>query len=863
MERRPFVAIACTWVAGTAAVSLSHGQEAVLLLAGLLFIFVAAALTGKSTWLITVCCSLALLGAAAQRTAVDNGNTSQIIMPHNISSADAVLTGYISSTVEVDGDLVTLELTGRTIKMSTAAAEQQIREKVLLRVKLRQQAEQQLASAWARGDTVEVTGRLEQPGQAGNFGAFDYRDYLHKRGIHWQLQAEGTDSVGLGYPGQVPLYVKPLRKLDDIRSRIGQLMDALYPEGDAGYMKGLVAGIRSDLNPEQFDEFSRLGLTHVLAISGLHVAVVVFLILKILSWIRVTRERSLAIAIALMPVYMMLTGASPSAVRACLMAMLALWLARRNALKDGFHLLSAAAMLMLIWDARLIGDVSFQLSFVVTAGLILFVPAVTASLPVWKWLKAPLAVAVTAQAVSFPLTVYYFHSVHLLSLPANLILVPFISFIVMPLGMASIVFGAVWLPLGKIPAMLASLGNRWTFDLVDWLSSFGALRTVWSQPSWAWVFCAYLVMGLMIVLLNCRLSRKREEQWWREKESESRSAAAVGDITAPLTMLRPKLRSKGVTFYAIGAGVLMLVWLLWGVRPAAFDEAGKIMFLDVGQADSILVRTGGGKHILIDSGGAIRFRKPGDEWRERRDPYEPGRKLIVPLLLQRGVRELDALVLTHLDADHIGGAKAVIANIPVRKIWFNGTLKDSSAVKELFQLALNKNIPCFAVDSSMRWAVDGTTSISILYPQTADARAADDIPFINEQNERSIVLLVTVYGRRFLLPGDVGAAAEQEIVGSNAPLLLHAAADVLKAAHHGSKTSTSFPWLAYWQPAETVISVGRNNLYGHPAPEVVQRITDSGSSLFRTDVHGEVQYRIAPNGELSRRIKHFTNAGQQ
>jgi competence protein ComEC len=860
MGKRPLVAIACSWVAGAAVLSLWQGWEAVFVLAGLLTLLVASALMGKPRWPIAVCCALALLGAAGHRAAADHGNTSAIIIPQNVSAADAVATGYISSTVEVDGDLVTLELTVHTLQLSTMAAEQHIHEKVLLRVKLQQQPEQKQASAWGRGDALRVTGRLELPGEAGNFGAFDYRDYLQKRGIHWQLQAQGTDSVDFGYQTKVPLYVKPLRTLDDIRSHIAQLMDSLYPDGDAGYMKGLVAGIRSDLNPEQFDDFSRLGLTHVLAISGLHVAVVVFLILKISSWMRLTRERSLAIAIALMPVYMMLTGASPSAVRACLMAMLALWLARRNALKDGLHLLSAAAMLMLIWDPLLIEDVSFQLSFIVTAGLILCVSTVTASLPVWKWLRGPLAVALTAQAVSFPVTVYYFHSVHLLSLPANLILVPFISFIVMPLGMVSVVFGAIWLPSGKIAAMLASLGNRWTFDLVDWLSGFGALRTVWPQPSWTWVFSAYLVMGAIFVLLNSRLARKREEDWWREKESESRVDTALSDITAPLNFSRPQLKSKGLAFYSIGAGTLTLMWLVWGFQPAVFDGAGKVMFLDVGQADSILVRTGEGRHILIDSGGSVLFRKAGNEWRERRDPFDPGRKLIVPLLLQRGVRELDALVLTHLDTDHIGGAKAVIASIPVRKILFNGTLKDSSAVKELFQLALDNEIPCYAADASMNWEIDGTTRISILYPQTAHGEPEVTIPFINEQNERSIVLLVTVYGRRFLLPGDVESAGEVEIVNARP---FNGAADVLKAAHHGSKTSTSRPWLSYWQPVETVISVGRNNLYGHPNGDVVQRIADSGSLLFRTDRHGEIEYRISPDGQLSRRIKHFINGERQ
>jgi competence protein ComEC len=181
------------------------------------------------------------------------------------------------------------------------------------------------------------------------------------------------------------------------------------------------------------------------------------MLLQLTGWLRMTRERSLELTIAMMPVYMMVTGASPSAVRACLMAMIALWLARQHALKDGLHLLCAAAVAMLVWNPLLIEDVSFQLSFLVTAGLILLVPTFTELIPLRSnGLKGAIAVTLTAQLASFPVSVYYFHSMHLLSLPANFVLVPFISFVVMPLGMASLLLGALWNPLGVIPAKLAS-----------------------------------------------------------------------------------------------------------------------------------------------------------------------------------------------------------------------------------------------------------------------------------------------------------------------------------------------------------------------------------------------------------------------
>jgi competence protein ComEC len=859
MGRRPLVAVACCWVTGTSILSLCKGLDAITAVVALLLLLIGMGLLRQMSWKILFVCGLALLLSFGERVWIERGNVSDFTASAAPEGIEAILTGYIASTVDVDGDLVKFRLKANRLQLSLSSPDQRMNDAVLIRVKLTEQSEQQSASRWKRGDTVRVAGVMELPGDAGNFGAFDYRSYLKKQGIHWQLTAKGTDSVTPTHEN-ILLSMKGLRLLDDLRKAIGGLMDRMYPHGDSGYMKGLVVGIRSDLDPEQFDDFARLGLTHVLAISGLHVGVIVFLLLQIGAWMRLTRERTLDITIALMPVYMMITGASPSAVRACLMAMLALWLARRHALKDGLHLLSAAALLMLVWNPALIADVSFQLSFIVTAGLLLFVPTVTESLPLpWKWLRGAVAVTLTAQVVSFPLTAYYFHTFHLLSLPANLLLVPFISFIVMPLGMASIVLGAMWLPMGIVPAKLATMGNQLTFALVDGLSRFDELRTVWPQPSLLWVVIAYILMGSGVVLLKRRIVDKNEREWWTNQFAEGTLERERDEITAPLIYESPlPYYSKRISLlYRSGVAAFVFVWLLWGYQPEQLDRGATVSFINVGQGDSILIRTGEGKHILIDTGGTFNFRKPGEEWRERRDPYEVGRKLLVPLLLKRGIRELDALVITHLDADHMGGAQAIIGNIPVRTILFNGTVRDTLPSISLYKMALDNHIPCYSVHAPMEWEVDQSTKLSVLNPIVEQTGQGDTIEVLDKQNDRSIVLLVAVYGRSFLLTGDLEMNGEQTVIeteikkGDNNKLLQ---IDVMKAGHHGSKSSTSQAWLDYWIPQETVISAGRNNLYGHPHPTVMQRLSASGSRILRTDQDGEIQYRILSDGTLMRRV---------
>lgn len=855
MNRRPLVAIACCFAIGTAIPSVCTGVGGTYFLVGLSLCVVALGVTGYAKWSITLLCLAALYGAAGERWWVEHNLATRIVMQEDVTEADTVVHGIVTSPVVVDGDLASFKLRTTTIALTAKSTPDKLFETIMVRVKLAKEEERRIASAWQRGDRLQLSGVLASPSDAGNFGAFDYREYLSKQGVHWTLTVKGTGSARI-LGGAVPFKLRPLRALDHFRAGMSDLMDRLYPHGDAGYMKGLVAGITSDIDARQYDDFAKLGLTHILAISGLHVAVIVFILLQLGTWLRLTRERTIDMTIATMPVYMLATGASPSAIRACVMAMLALGLARKHRLKDGLHLLAATAVVMLLWNPLLIEDVSFQLSFIVTAGLLLFVPVVTASLPLrWPWLRSSLAVALTAQAVSFPVTVYYFHAVHVLSLVANFVLVPFVSFIILPLGMASVAFGALWEPLGKPPAMLASIGNELTFKIVDGLAYSARLRTVWPQPSLVWVLVGFAGMGGIAMLLRRRQARLQENQWWSDRFEYARKEAERQSATAPLALEQharmPSLPTKLLT---IGFASLMLLWLVWGVRPDWTSQDGKVMFLDVGQGDSILIRSGGGKHVLIDTGGNVSFRKPGEEWRDRSDPYEVGRKLLVPLLLQRGVRQLDALLLTHLDADHIGGAAAVIDNIPVRAILFNGTLKNSPGAKSLFGLAIQRGIPCYAVSAPMNWEVDSSLKVAFLYPAT-EQTLRNAIPIADDQNASSVVVRLDLYGRTFVLPGDLEAEGERSVIAIDGGAVQQVKVDVLKAGHHGSKTSTTRPWLDYWHPMDTVISVGRNNLYGHPHPTVVARLEASGTVIFRTDLNGEIQYRVHPDGSMERRTK--------
>ncbi|WP_265415913.1 DNA internalization-related competence protein ComEC/Rec2 [Paenibacillus albus] len=568
---------------------------------------------------------------------------------------------------------------------------------------------------------------------------------------------------------------------------------------------------------------------------------------------------------AAVPLYVLLAGASPSVVRSGIMAMLGLAAARMHKLKDGLHLLAAAALAMLAWDPYMLGNVGFQLSFLGTAGLIFGVAPVRRCLPrgKHKWqasLLDLLTVTWVAQAVSLPLTLYYFNQLHLLSLLANLILVPFISFLVMPLGGASMLLDSMWHPAGVLAAHVASIGNELTFAFVAKLSSWNSFRLIWATPPLWWVIACYAALMLAFSALNRMYATPLILQSEEEQEEEIRVRSDTQPLFAGQTTSFIQLDEDGSWFskrmngfQLLLSSIAFVVLLVWAYNPDVFNRHGYVQFIDVGQGDSILIRSAAGKNILIDGGGAVQFGNR-ESWRQRKDPYEVGQKLLLPLLSQRGVSHIDLLVLSHLDSDHIKGLQAIIASIPVKAILWNGTWKDSEDAIYMLRTALNKEIPLYPARAGLEWLIDKHTSISILNtPVSASARQAGSIPKEEEQNGQSVALRLRLYDRQFLFTGDADIAEEQHILAELNQLVAPPIRpiDVMKISHHGSKTSTSEEWLSYWKPRTAVISVGRNNVYGHPADLVINRLAAAGIPVKRTDWGGEIQFRVSPNGTLA------------
>ncbi|QKS60038.1 ComEC/Rec2 family competence protein [Paenibacillus barcinonensis] len=852
----------------------------------------------------------AFIGGIMQWEWNDSHNSSQLpeylqLSADVIDGLTAIVEGELASDVRVDGDRASFEIQLSSIivqEVKSPVTSSAIHERIIVQVRLMQEQEQSIAAAWKRGDKLTLSGSLVLPGEARNFGGFDYRNYLRTQYIHWMFKVKGADSVTAVTP-QGWERINILRWTDSARQLLGSAVDRLFPEPHAGYMKGLIIGMAKDIDPGTYGQFSQLGLTHILAISGTHVAVYVTSLLMLMSWLRLTRETALTVALFLIPAYVLLSGGSPSVIRAGMMSMIGLYMAKRGLARDGLQIISAAALLMMWWNPYFLLNVSFQLSFLVTAGLMIYMPLINRLFSKWpKALAATASVTVTAQLISFPVTILYFNQFSLLSFAANFLLVSLISAVVLPLGTVAMILSFVWFPFAKVLAWVAIQLNQITFLSVECMNSLPGFVMIWASPSLLWITAYYIILYALLYLLYQRsggdtpqyCSVGEEDTAPLHRDRQSMSTRTGGTDQGSLTTLGASVAwpeyasaftARGAGFYteikiskakrwlcgALAIGFVAGLW--WAYQPSQPAGTGVVQFLDIGQGDSTLITTPGGKHILVDGGGTINFGGNEASWKTRRDPYEVGAKVVVPLLKKRGIHHLDAVIATHADQDHAGGLQAVLEQIPVRRLMFNGTTSGKEKFDQLLDTAVQRQIPLFAIRQGMTYKPDQETMLHFLSPEPgALPDSSGEIPIYEDQNAASVVFLLEMAGTSMLFTGDMDAVTEQDVLyaiqegsladmaamrpWSSSPISI----DVLKAAHHGSKTSTSEAWLQHWNAKAALISAGVNNTYGHPNPEVMKRLEAVGSQIYRTDQMGEVQMRVK-NGAVEVRYKLVKDEG--
>ncbi len=657
-------------------------------------------------------------------------------------------------------------------------------------------------SMFSYGRKISLPGALYSPEGRRNPGGFDYRAFLETQGIAAQFYGAARDAAGLGMSANLSFL---RQRAWQTKERISSVLEAFLPQREGSLLTGMLFGERRGLDAATEQDFSRCGVAHLLAVSGLHTGLVAAFILFVLKRLGLGNRKwaVFLLAAVFLFAYVFLSGMKPSALRAYIMILLGLLALCLEREKDLPTALAAAGLITLFYNPLLLFSAGFQFSYAATAsiiilaspwqkGLLYLLEASLFSFFPWRHEFASLAaVTLAAQLGVLPLSAHYFGEVSLVALVANIVLLPLMS-LVLGIGLFAALSGMLF-PMAGSFFVLAAFPllafMTWTTGLLGGLS-FAALA-LYPPRSWE--------IGLYYGLLFSPATRSGFVS-----QEKPRQGPAISRLVV-----------------AILLSALVFVW--W---CGAFSFPGKleVVFLDVGQGDAIYIQTPRGRHLLLDAGG----RPPFAAGRS-----DPGERVVVPFLQQKRVRKLDAAIISHPHEDHFGGMAAVLEKFPVDLLLTSQAEADSVQYDELLQLAREKNIPRQTLQAGDRIALGPSLVLEILNPpEQLFAGGASDL------NDNSLVIQLCYKEVSFLFTGDVESRAVEKLLDGNESLR----SQILKAPHHGGRLDKAPLFLDEVSPTIAVISVGKNS-FGHPHPAMLSALEDRGIEVYRTDLHGAIIVR--------------------
>lgn len=620
------------------------------------------------------------------------------------------------------------------------------------------------------GNTYICSGKLRTPFPASNPSQFDYGKYLRNFDVFTVFYANGNDCAIKNE--KLNLKWQIIQGLNNVRTDIIYAHSKCLKSPNLELLGGMVFGDDAISPPEDLKiSFQHSGLLHLLAASGMNVALIYGIWFFILRKLRVPFNTAVSSGIFIIILYTFMTGLGPSVIRAAFMLVFILVgkLIDRDA--HSISLLSFVALLMLIYNPAYINDVGFQLSFLVTFGLLIMAPVVFDKVKsISNWLSGAIFIPIIAQIWVAPIQMYYFNSFSLYSVFANIVTLPFITVISFG-GFISAVLAMIKPLAGQICLIFDFVLNPVLSFLVaisDYFAKLPHSLINTPQPSVLQLFLYYAIVILITLLFK----------WGKNKK-------------------------------IISAIIVLSFALIVSCTKLPDNHLETIVF-DVQNADAFLIKTPQDKYFLIDSA------KQG---------YKTGKTqaqmIILSYLKDKGISNIEGFIITHFDSDHAGGAVDLIDNLSIKNIYVNSIDDKSHIAQNIYAISKNK------FGSNLKLVKNN----EIIYKE-GDLKIRNFTAGVKSKeadNENSIITLVSDKNFDELFMGDAGVIAFEKV-----KKYLPARIEILKVGHHGAKNVVNKEFLDRLNPKTSIISTGLNN-YGHPNGVTLDTLKQHAVKILRTD----------------------------
>lgn len=631
------------------------------------------------------------------------------------------------------------------------------------------------------GKQFVVEGELVQPNRLQHAYSFDMNRYLRSKGAKGILEIQQLEYVG---------QTKSIsHTLNHLRFQLKKHIEHTFPSSLIAEAEALLLGLQDNVDEETTRAYQKLGITHLFAISGLHVGIFAFLFYQGLLRLYVRREMATILLLIFLPMYAVLAGGAPSVWRAVIVVELVMLSRLRKglAIDDALSICFIGFVLVEPWSIFQIG---FQLSFLATASIIYsreFLQSFR------SWWHQSFFVTFVCQLIVYPLLLFHFYEISISSLIVNIIFVPLFSFIILPMNILLFLFSFLPGPFSNLLFTIYEPLRLLLGEMIEFLQSIPYQMWVPGQPSVYLIIISYISIFIAFYFMDQRNDPRK---------------------------------LKKVLFILAIPIVLIHFEQKWNSHM-------QISFVDVGQGDCIVIELPYRKAVyVIDTGGVLRFGEEG--WKKRKAPYEVGRQVVVPFLKGKGISKVDKLILTHADHDHVEGAEEILRDIMVKEIHVTPSSLSKPIMNDLIEEAKRLKIPIKEQMAKSNWNV-GDVHFQYLWPHDTHY----------EGNNDSLVLLIKWRDFEALFTGDLEQEGEMEFIRKYPKLKR---IDLLKAGHHGSKTSSSEPFIQTLQPTVTIFCAGENNRYGHPHEEVVERFDSKNLKTLTTGEVGTIEIIVKEEG---------------